>query len=181
MTDEEDRRLVDRCLNGDRDAFAGLVDRHQQALLNIAVRMVGNYDDAREIAQASFVKAYEKLATYKPEHRFVSWIYRIAVNESINFLNRRRRLVPLEDRFEAGTRSPDEEYEHAAINDQIDLALQELSPDHRLVIVLRHFLQMSMRDIALVLRVPEKRVKSRLFTARQSMRGLLKKRGVAST
>ena len=178
MSEEEDRRLVAECLTGHREAFAGLVDKYQKVLFNIALRMVRDYDDARDVTQSAFVKAYEKLDTYKPEYKFYSWLYRIALHEALNLMGRRRRHEPLDERLPAEGRGPDRDHEQAILNDQIDSALQELSPDHRIVVILRHFLQMSMRDIGVVLEIPEKTVKSRLFTARHVLGNLLLRRGV---
>ena len=96
MDDGDDAELVNRCLSGDQLAFEPLVTRYQKVLFNVALRMVGNYEDARDIAQTAFVKAFEKLDTYDPRYRFFSWIYRIMMNESLNYLQRRKFHEPLD-------------------------------------------------------------------------------------
>ena len=79
---DADATLVARCLEGDASAFEPIVRRYQRVLYNVAFRMVGDREDARDIVQSAFVKAWEKLATFDPRHRFFSWMYRIVVNES---------------------------------------------------------------------------------------------------
>jgi len=97
MVEQTDAELIVRCLNGSREAFGVLVDRYQRIVFNLALRMVRSYDDAEEIAQTVFVKAFEKIASFNPEHRFFSWIYRMTINESINHLKRARARVPLSE------------------------------------------------------------------------------------
>ena len=83
MSEAEDRELVEKCCDGDRAAFTELVDRYQKTVFNTALRIVGDPEEAEDVAQSAFLKAYEKLDSYKPQYRFFSWIYRITVNESL--------------------------------------------------------------------------------------------------
>src|SRR5512135_999154 len=98
--DEQDRVLVNRCLEGQGDAASDLVDRYQKRLFNIALRMLNNVQDAEDVTQTVFLNAFLKLRTYDPRYKFFSWIYRMAVNESLNVLKRRKPTVTLEDGFE---------------------------------------------------------------------------------
>jgi RNA polymerase sigma-70 factor (ECF subfamily) len=165
-TDEQDRALVRRFLEGERDAAGGLVDRYQKRLFNVALRMLGNAQDAEDVTQTVFLNAFLKLRTYDPRYRFFSWIYRMAVNESLNELKRRNRIVTLEDVPVAGDGA-----DHAAeVQDRVGKALMQLKPDDRAVVVLKHFLFFSYEEIADVLEIPVKTVKSRLFTARDRLR-----------
>ncbi len=95
MNEDSDGILVQRCRAGDRRAFEALVGRYEKPVFNAALRMLRNPEDARDVAQTVFLKAFEHLADYDPKYRFYSWIYRIALNESINILNGRKRLEPI--------------------------------------------------------------------------------------
>jgi RNA polymerase sigma-70 factor, ECF subfamily len=167
--DEQDRALVKRCLENDRDAAGALVDRYQQRLFNVALRMLNNVQDAEDVTQTVFLNAFRKLRTYDPKYRFFSWVYRMTVNESLNVLKRRKPAVTLEDELEilAPGAAPDRA---ADAEDRVGRALMNLKPDDRAVVVLRHFVSFSYQEIADVLEIPVRTVKSRLFTARERLR-----------
>jgi RNA polymerase sigma-70 factor (ECF subfamily) len=167
--DEQDRALVERYLEGHRDAASGLVDRYQQRLFNVALRMLNDVQDAEDVTQTVFLNAFLKLRTYDPRYRFFSWIYRMTVNESLNRLERRKRTVTLEDDLDlrAPGAAPDRAVE---AEDRVGKALMCLKPDDRAVVVLRHFVSFSYQEIADVLEIPVRTVKSRLFTARERLR-----------
>src|SRR5262245_48374007 len=99
--DDEDVQCVARCLRGDTSAFEPLVLKHQRLLFSVALRLVGNYEDARDVTQNAFIRAFERLDTFDPARKFFSWIYRIAVNESLNLRRSRRVQEPLEPTLEA--------------------------------------------------------------------------------
>ncbi len=167
--DEQDRALVRRYLEGDQDAAGGLVDRYQQRLFNVALRMLGDAQDAEDVTQTVFLNAFDKLGTYDPAHRFFSWVYRMAVNESLNVLKRRKRNVTLEDELAIPVTGAAAD-RAAEAEDRVGKALMQLKPDDRAVVVLRHFVAFSYERIAEVLEIPVKTVKSRLFTARERLR-----------
>ena len=170
--DEQDRALVKRCLENDRDAAGALVDRYQQRLFNVALRMLRNVQDAEDVTQTVFLNAFRKLGTYDPKYRFFSWIYRMTVNESLNALKRRKPTTTLED--ELDILAPGAAPDHAAeVEDHVGKALMGLKPDDRVVVVLRHFVSFSYEEIAEVLEIPVQTVKSRLFTARERLRLVL--------
>lgn len=178
--DERDRRLVARCLAGDERAFESLVDAYQKPLFNTALRLVGDYDEARDIAQRVFIKAFEKLSSFDPERRFFSWIYRILLNEALNSLSARARYRHLEpDHLEdlAGANEEADEGRQEELEEHIAAAILRLNPDYRQVIVLRHFANLSYREIADLIQIPEKTVKSRLFAARLKLREIFLRRG----
>jgi RNA polymerase sigma-70 factor (ECF subfamily) len=136
---------------------------------NVALRMLGNVQDAEDVTQTVFGNAFSALDTYDPKYRFFSWIYRMAVNESLNTLKRRREVVSLDGTFEVAADSSESE-NAAAAEESISRALLDLKPDDRAVVVLRHFVSFSYEEISDVLDVPVKTVKSRLFTARERLR-----------
>jgi len=179
--DERDRQFVTRCLAGDEQAFGSLVDAYRQPLFNTALRLVGDYDEALDIVQRAFIKAFGRLSSFDPERRFFSWVYRILVNEALDSLNARaryRRLDTSELEVLPGTiEASDEAARQKEIGDHIEAALLRLSPDYRQVIILRHLANLSYREIADLIEIPEKTVKSRLYAARLRLREILLHRG----
>ena len=171
-TDEQDRALVRGVLEGRQESAGGLIDRYQKPLYNVAFRMLHDVQDAEDVTQTVFLNALLKLKTYDPKYRFFSWVYRMAVNESLNLLKRRKQTVTLEDAPGLPVRGSAAD-QVAEVQDRVGKALQELSPDDRAVVVLRHFVSFTYEEIADVLEVPVKTVKSRLFTARDRLRVLL--------
>lgn len=173
MTDgAADEALVARCLGGEADAFEPLVLRYQRVLYNAAYRLLGNREDAREVAQSAFVKAYEKLASFDPRYRFFSWIYRIVVNEALNTRSRRRPSLPLGADLPGGG-GVEEALASRERRDSVQAALLRLGNDDREVIVLRHFAELSYAEIGETLGIAEKTVKSRLHEARQRLGRML--------
>lgn len=168
----DDASLVARCLKGDRTAFEPLVTRYERVLFSVALRLVGDYEDARDATQNAFVRAYEHLETFDPQRRFFSWIYRIVVNECLNLRRSRHPNEPLADTFEApgGTF---EAADAAETSDRIQAALNALTEEYREVVILRHFVDLSYEEISDVLGVPDKTVKSRLFSARKRLAEIL--------
>ena len=148
-------------------------------LYNGSYRMVGNPEDARDVVQITFMKAYEKLHTYKPEFKFFSWIYRIMVHESLNHLGRRRPQESLDVRLVARGDDPETECAKHELSEAVSAALMRLSKEHRVVVVLRHFVGYSYQEMSEVLGIPAKTVKSRLYTARRQLGALLFDRSAA--
>ena len=167
--DDLDRQLVRRFLVGERAAGDELVNRFHRSVFNVAIRMLGNVQDAEDVTQTVFGNAFAALDSYDPKYRFFSWIYRMTVNESLNTLNRRRHVVSLDGSFDLPSPSPMSQ-SAAEAEDRVGRALLELKPDDRAVVVLRHFVSFSYEEISDVLDVPVKTVKSRLFTARERLR-----------
>ncbi|HZI89521.1 MAG TPA: sigma-70 family RNA polymerase sigma factor [Candidatus Polarisedimenticolia bacterium] len=175
----QEAALVDRCLEGDGGAFGQLIDRYQRVLFNVSLRMVGNREDALDITQTVFLKAYQAMGTFDRRHKFFSWIYRIMINETLNHLSKRKRTEPLDEAFPSEATGPDEDCSRGRLREEIQGALLELTADYRQVIVLRHYGELSYEEMSGVLRVPEKTVKSRLHTARRLLGDILERHGIA--
>lgn len=158
-----------------------LVRQYERPVFNAALRMLGNRDDAADVTQTTFLKAFQNLAQYNPAYRFFSWIYRIAINESIDTLGKRARSTSLSAPQAADDPAVEAQVGAAQVSDEVQGALLELSEDYRSVIVLRYFTGCSYQEMAEVLRIPEKTVKSRLYSARQKLRSALQTRGVVSS
>jgi len=146
------------------------VNRFHRSVFNVALRMLGNVQDAEDVTQTTFGNAFAALESYNPKYRFFSWIYRMTVNESLNTLKRRREVVSLDGSFDVP--APEATSDSDA-EERVARALLELKPDDRAVVVLRHFVSFSYEEISDVLEVPVKTVKSRLFTARERLRDSL--------
>ena len=166
--DDLDRALVRRFLDGERAAGDELVNRFHRSVFNVALRMLGNVQDAEDVTQTVFGNAFLALDSYDPKYRFFSWIYRMTVNESLNTIKSRRNTVSLDGSFDvpAPAMSPSA----SEAEDRVGRALLELKPDDRAVVVLKHFVSFSYEEISDVLGIPIKTVKSRLFTARERLR-----------
>lgn len=178
MTEED--ALVRRCIEGDTDAFAPLVARFERPLFNVALRVLRDREEARDVVQTAFLRAWKHLGSYRPEHRFFSWIYRITYNEALNQL-RKRRTEPLGDAHVSEAAGPEEEASRDEVANRVEAAVQRLDEELRQVIVLRHWLDLSYDEMAETLGIPAKTVKSRLFTARQRLARILQKQGVQSS
>lgn len=176
MDKEFEESLVRDCRKGDRRALDRLVRRFERPVYNAAFRLLGNPDDAADVAQTTFLKLFGSLDHYKPEFRLFSWIYRIAVNEAIHQLNRRKPREPLREIPDIDTS------EDSAVRDElrreIQAVLMELQEEHRVVIVLRYFSDCSYVEMGEILQLPDKTVKSRLYTARQQLKSRLRDHGI---
>lgn len=162
--------LVIQFRMGDRKAFAMLVNLYQKPIYNAAYRILQNSEDSADITQTVFVKAFEKIDTYNPAYKFFNWLYKIAINESINMVNRRKRRRDFEYDAPAALPSPEDDLSLSEMSGVLQTALGTMSFDQRTVIVLKHLLQLSYNDIAVILDIPEKTVKSRLYSARHSLK-----------
>ncbi len=173
MSKTDDTKLIERCMHGDRGAFEALLVEYEKPVFNAAFRMLNNRDDARDVTQTVFLKVFENFAQFDPSRRFFSWIYRITLNESINWLGKENRLEPLlYDTADEG-KGPDEELESTRLAAKVQAALMTINTDYRTVVILKHFLGCSYVEISDVLEIPEKTVKSRLYTARQQLKDAL--------
>jgi RNA polymerase sigma-70 factor (ECF subfamily) len=170
--DAEDATDVVRCLEGDHAAFEALVERYQRPFFTFAVRVLGNRDEASDAVQAAFVKVYENLGTFDRSHRFFSWAYRILVNECLNVRRGQRLSEPIDADLVAKG-SPHDDVERMERRRQVQAAILQLPIEYRDVIVLHYFNGLAYEDISETLGVPQKTVKSRLYTARQRLAAAL--------
>ena len=138
-------------------------------LFNLALRTVGDFDEAQDITQSAFVKAYRNLARFDRRHRFFSWIYRITLNEALNVRNARRPHDSIPDSLASSSPDALEQLDRQERLSRLRDAIDELPELYRQVVELRHRSGLSYRKIAEALDIPEKTVKSRLFTARRRL------------
>ncbi len=175
MSRTDDTKLIERCRAGDREAFEALLAAYERPVFNAAYRMLNSRDDAQDVTQTVFLKVFENFDKYDPSRRFFSWIYRITLNESINWLGKTNRLRPLETEAADEGKGPDEQFDSDQARQSVQAALMTISSDYRAVVVLKHFLGCSYTEISQVLEISEKKVKSRLYSARQQLKGALAK------
>ena len=180
--DGDEADLIERAKKGDSEAFGVLVERYQRRVVNVAFAVVHNQDDAIELAQETFVRAYENLRKFESRSSFSTWLYRIAANLAIDFWRREGRHVVLhgEDaeteiqRLPADSGDSFKSASRKELSGRLAKALEELTPEHRAVILLREVEGLSYDEISEVLQCPRGTVMSRLHYARNRMRGLLK-------
>ena len=185
--DPPDDILVGRAQQGDVEAYSELVRRHQRKIYALVYHMTSSKEDAEDLTQDVFVKAYGSLGGFKLDAGFYTWVYRIAVNRTINFLKQRKRrtAVSLDDVDEAVERDPDyvelvarespvREASLGELQKKLNDALLTLSEKHRSVVVLHDIQGVPHEEIARMLRVSTGTVRSRLFYARQMLQNELK-------
>jgi RNA polymerase sigma-70 factor (ECF subfamily) len=183
--DFDETELLERARKGDSQAFGALVERYQRRVVGVAQAVVHNQDDAIELAQETFVRAYENLSKFESRSSFSTWLYRIAANLSIDFRRRegRHQVLRGEDAETEINRLPSprgdsyQESVRTELNKRINGALEQLTPEHRAVILLREVEGLSYDEISDLLQVPRGTVMSRLHYARGNMRTILKDLG----
>jgi len=182
-----DTLLVESARHGDAAAFRALVIRHQRKAYAVALGVVRDPDDARDVCQEAFIKVYRGLAGFDGNSQFFTWLYRIVVNLSIDHLRRRRterveldETRALESSDDAGeivpqqlTSDPARALAQRELREQIGSALDRLSHAHRTVLVLRELNGLSYKEIAVEMRCSVGTVMSRLFHARKKMQAFL--------
>ncbi len=183
---EEDEALVSRAQRGQTRAFDVLIERYKERLYATVYHMTSNREDANDLVQDTFIKAYKSLRSFKGQSSFYTWVYRIAVNRTINFLKRGKNrthhsLDNVDDSIQTDPdfvelMSQDTPHREAGLHElqqQLNAALQKLSDNHRAVVVLHDVQGMTHADIAKAMKCSEGTVRSRLFYARQQLQGLL--------
>jgi RNA polymerase sigma-70 factor (ECF subfamily) len=171
--------VIRRAQQGDTAAFGRLVERHQAVVFRIAYRLLRNRQEAEDVAQEAFVKAYQSLDRFDIERPLAPWLYRIARNTALNWLKRTRPEVSLiEEALPAGAIPGPEEQVLAAehrveTRARLRKAITALQPNYRRAIELRHFEGLSYRQMSEALGVPLSDVKSWLFRARRKLRDML--------
>jgi RNA polymerase sigma-70 factor (ECF subfamily) len=178
--------LVKRARQGDLGAYDELVRRYQERIYATVYHMTANHEDANDLAQEAFIKAYQALKSFKGGSSFYTWVYRIAVNKTINFLKQRKNKahMSLDDLdFNAehdpdlvaliSDKTPRREINLAELHEKLNEAMQKLSEPHRLVVTLHDVQGLSHEEIAEIMDCNIGTVRSRLFYARQQLQAYL--------
>ena len=162
--------LIRQAALGSVGAFSELVRQYRARVLRAAYGILGSAQEAEDVAQEVFIKVWNSLPGYHAQGTFASWLYRIAVNTSIDALRRRRDDAPLDELQNASQDRPEESASRKAEHERVRQAIRSLPPASRAALVLREYEQLSYKEIAQVLQVPIGTVMSRLHYARQALR-----------
>ncbi len=179
----DDLRIINECLKGRRHAFGELVRRYENRLYNGIYRVVGNVEDAKDVVQEAFLNAYQSLNSFKGDAEFFTWLYRIAYNAAISLQRKRKVLLSLdyngdeklntEPQDLSDLHQPGDRLERSEEEAKLQKALNKLSPEHRIVLVLKEIEGQKYEDIADILDVPIGTIRSRLHRARIELREIL--------
>ena len=181
MTREQEAQIVQRVLQGDVNAFEKLVLEYEKSVYAITQRMTGNAEDAADMTQETFIKAYNSLSSFRGDSKFSVWLYRIATNVCLDFLRSRSRkpTVSLSMEDDDGeeveldiadeSQSPERLLERGLTRDAVRRGLNALSPEYRQILLLREIQGLSYEEIADVLTLEVGTVKSRIFRARKRL------------
>ncbi len=181
MTREQEAAVIRRVLDGDGNAFEALVAAHEKNVYNLALRMTGNAQDAEDMAQEAFVKAYTSLPGFRGDSKFSVWLYRIVSNVCLDFLRRQNRRpassLSLEDEdgeesqmdIPDESQSPEQLLERSLTQEAVRRGLQSLSAEQRQILLLREIQGLSYEEIAETLDLEAGTVKSRIFRARKKL------------
>lgn len=186
MSDTNERDLIKRAKSGDVEAFEQLILGCEKKVFNIAYRMIGNYDDANELAQEVFLKAFRSIKNFKGDCLFSTWIYRVTANVCLDELRRRKKktVISLDEDIELkdgevkrqipdDAPTPDIEAESNVIKNIVNESIRQLPDDYRNMIVLRDIQGFSYDEISKIVNCPEGTVKSRINRARQALKKIL--------
>ena len=189
LTHEEEMRIIARVLDGDTNAFEVLVEDQKKVVFNLALRMLGNEEDAYDISQDAFLKAYTNLSGFRGDCKFSSWLYKLTTNLCLDFIRKRNRhkVVPLAFEDEDGESEyleiPDESYspelqtEQKQMRESVRKGLNQLPAQQREILVLREIGGLRYDEIGRQLNLEEGTVKSRIFRARKKLCEILSKDG----
>lgn len=189
MTREEEDKIVSRVQAGDVNAFEELVTAYEKNVYNLALRMTGNPEDAADMSQEAFLKAYSSMSSFRGESKFSVWLYRIVSNVCLDFLRRRsrRQTVSLSIEDDGGeeiqlelpdeSQTPEALLEQRMTRDAVRRGLEALPHEQRQILLLREIQGLSYDEIALTLGLEVGTVKSRIFRARKRLCSFLMKDG----
>lgn len=182
---ERDREWVRRVQAGEAEAFDLLVEAHKRQVYGIIYNMLGNHDDAADLSQEAFVKAFKHISSFRSEASFSTWLCRIAVNTTLNFIKRRKEATVSLDAWDpqieeepvfkalVSRSSVHRELDREELQEKLNEALQKLSEEHRAVVVLHDIEGLRHQEVAKILSCSEATARSRLYYAHQQLQAFL--------
>lgn len=176
--EKDDKYFVAEVLVGNINAFSGLIDKYQKQIFRLTFKMVQDYDDAKDLTQNIFIKVYQNLSSYNPNYSFFSWTYRIAINESINFLKQKKTYKKIDKRMVDKIGSPEDIFEKNEMTKNLEKAMQSMKPELCSILVLKYFQELSYNEISEIKEWPIDKVKAKLFQARQALKKILIQKGL---
>ena len=173
-----EHRHIQQALRGDAASFSYLVTRYKDLAFAIAIRILENEQEAEEAVQDAFVQAFRKIGSFRGDSRFSTWLYRIVVNHSLTRAKKRKRMVPYADLELAENRieAIESSYHQLTQQDQtkyINLALEKLAPEDRIVLTLYYLDEQTLAEVAVITGISKDNIKMRLHRARRKMYGVL--------
>ena len=181
MNEKHESTSIKRVLKGDRDAYAILIDKYKGPVFNLAYRMTGNHQDAEDLAQETFIKAYEALGTFNREKRFFPWLYAIALNLVRNHVKKQRMSLSLGNNAPEWNISqndrgnPEKTAFLTQEREELVFCLQSLPLDLKEAVILRFYQDLSFEDISEILGVSLSGAKMRVYRGLDRLRGLMKR------
>ncbi|MCL1632132.1 RNA polymerase sigma factor SigW [Sporolactobacillus sp. CPB3-1] len=180
--DLKEKRLIKKVRKGDQQAFAELVEQYKNSVFGICLRMVGNTQEAEDLSQEAFIRAYKHIDQYDHERKFSTWLFRIATNLSIDFLRRRKNNVSL-DAVVPGTEGlslntilpdegekPDDRIVRKETEEMVQMEIKKLPEKYRLAIILKYIEDLSLKEISEIMDIPVGTVKTRIHRGREMLR-----------
>jgi RNA polymerase sigma-70 factor (ECF subfamily) len=186
---DEERAWLEQASKGDKVAFGQLVEAYQTPVYNLAYRMLNNPGEAEEAAQEAFIRAFTRLESYDPSHKFSTWLLSITSNYCIDQLRKRRALLlsideplpPHPALHSDGSKGPEAQVMNSEQQEMVQSLLSELQPDYRQAIVLRYWYELSYDEIAEIMDTTVSAIKSRLFRARRQLAEVGIEKGLVPT
>ncbi len=178
MKADQDKELIQRANQGDRNAFNLIVNKYKDKVFKTAMRMVRNKDDAYDITQEVFIRAYKGLKNFKGDSSLYTWLYRITINNCLNFTSRDkyRTMASVADLTQSSvsTVTPDSQLQESQLLERLDKAIEQLPPQQRAVFVMRYYDEMTHAEISKILNRSEGAVKANYFQAVKKLKTALK-------
>ena len=170
MQNKSEDELIAHSLDGDHEAYGVLVDRYKNAIYHHCFVIVRDEDLAEDISQETFIAAFYKLRLYKPEHKLSTWLFKIATNNALNALKKRRKELPSDDVFFNTVASSQAEPSMVGYYNELHEAVERLEANHRTVISLYYWQGLSYQEIALVMSSPIGSVRGWMHRAKATLR-----------
>lgn len=170
----DDSELIERCRAGDLSAFEPLVEKYRQRVWRLAYQILRDREEAWDVAQEAFVRAYQALPRFRQAAAFSTWLYRITTNAALDLVRRRPAIPPVELTADHPARDdPEAEAQRREIHRRVHAALGHLPPEYRAAVVLRDLQGLEYVEVARILQVPIGTVRSRLSRGREALRAQL--------
>lgn len=174
--ESSDQVIIENILKGQGELYEEIIKRYKNNIYSLCMRMVRNSEDAKDLAQDTFIKAYQNLEKYNPEYKFSTWIFKVASNLCIDHLRKTKtQNLPYDDKISMphDTASAENIYLHNSNKKQIEKAIQDLPEDYRILIILYHKEGLSYEQMCEMLKLPMSKVKNRLHRARNRLKEVL--------
>ena len=172
---ENEKELLIKAKIGDERSFEMLMQANYQKIYNLAFRLLGNREDAYELTQDTFIRGWRSIKKFRGESSFYTYLYRICLNQGLSFLKKRKKVIPRKEAVVLSGKDPIENYREEILKKEIEDALSRLSPQEKVVFIMRQYEGVKIKEIAQFLNLKEGTVKSTYFHAVEKMRNFLKR------